>query len=146
MRKRCVPLLAVIFLLAAACSRTPAAPAATATPAPTGDLDVLAASDTDTALAQAHTPPASATDADTVVNSEIFQQAYSFIGRPAAEMVATIGTPPQPIEYTPSAIQEGAMDGTYRYDGFVVVSLHTDSWEIVQSVTPAAAAAASANG
>ncbi len=137
MRKTIILLLAVILALACACNRSSGEPVieVTATPAPTGDLEALAASDTDTVAAQAaHTPPASATDA--VVNSERFQTAFAYIGRPAAELVATIGVPPQPIEYIPSTLQAGALDGIYRYDGFYVISLHTDTEELVREVYP----------
>lgn len=135
MRKTILLLLAVILALTVACSRGDTAAQATNAPAPTGDLSALAASDTDTVAAQAaHMPPASATDA--VVNSERFQLAYSYIGRPAAELVASIGAPPEPIEYTPSALQEGAMDGSYHYDGFYVISLHTDEEELIRDVYP----------
>lgn len=134
MRKTLILLLAAaLFVTVSACSLTQQAPP-TPSPVPTEDPSViLAASDTNTAAAaQSHVPPVS--DTNTVVNSDPYRQAITYIGQPVADLYAAIGQPLEAGIYAASTVQSGADDGTLHYNGFFVQTLRSEAGEFVYDV------------
>lgn len=126
-------LLAAALLSLAGCgSHGGAEPAAapTADPAP---MAAAAASDTDAALAsQTHIPPASPTDLS--FDEDSYDLALGYVGRTLQELYAAIGQPIELPLYSPSEAQPGAQDGKLTYTGFYVITLRTDTGEVVQEI------------
>ena len=138
MKKRTVILLlAAALLCLAACSRggsdqAAATPEPSATPT-TDELALMAASDTDAvASRQSHVPPESPTDL--LIDGPAYDKATGCVGKTIFDLYAAIGQPVQTPVYAPSATQQNAQEGTLIYTGFNVITLRTDTSEVVQRV------------
>ena len=131
--KKCIAMLLTALLLAGlcACGGNDEPPAPTAEPT---EDPVLAASQSDAALAAQNTPPASGTDA---VPTGDLARAMEYVGRPVEELYAALGQPVEEPTYGPSCLTEGAEDGILTYAGFYVWTVRTADGETVQDVYPA---------